>query len=157
MVNVRSDVPFTRMGLVPNDFAMLGATMAVSDAVADPPLPEFVPPSVVEMNPLTFVCGPAVVAVTATLAVHDPLAGMFAPVVCPKLTDVDPAVGDHVGEPVQVVLADGVVATCNPAGKLSVNFAPVSCAMFGLLSVNVSVEVPLTAIGFGEKDFVNVG
>ena len=157
IVNVRSDVPFTRMGLVPNDFAMLGATMAVSDAVADPLAPEFVPPSVVEMNPLTLVCGPAVVAVTLTLTVHDPLAGMLAPVVCPKARAVDPAAGAHVGETVQVVLADGVPATCNPAGNVSVNFAPVSCAAFGLLNVNVSVDVPLTAIGFGEKDFVSVG
>src|SRR5438445_7224497 len=136
---------------------MLGATMAESDAVAEPLLPAFVPPSVVEMNPLTFVCGPAVVAVTLTLTVHDPLAGMLAPVVCPKLNVVVPAVGAHVGEPVQVVLADGVAATCSPPGSVSVNFAPVSCAVLGLLSVNVSVEVPLTAIGFGAKDFVSVG
>src|SRR5438552_3225250 len=145
------------MGSVPNDFAMLGATMAESDAVADPLAPEFVPPSVVEMNPLTLVCGPAVVAVTFTLAVHDPLAGMLAPVVCPKFTVDDPAAGAHVGGPVQVVVADGVLATCSPAGNMSVNFAPVSCAVFELLSVNVSVEVALTAIGFGEKDFVSVG
>src|SRR5207244_7245574 len=96
IVNVRSDVPFTRIGSVPNDFEMLGATMAESDAVAEPLAPEFVPPSVVEMNPLTFVCGPAVVAVTLTLAVHDPLAGMLAPVVCPKLTVDQPAHGPHV-------------------------------------------------------------
>jgi hypothetical protein len=111
MLNVSSDVPFTAIGLVPNDFAILGATMAVSDAVADPPPPEFVPPSVVEMNPLTLVCGPAVAAITFTLAVHDPLAGMFAPVVCPKLTVVDPAAGAQVGETVQVVLAEGGDAT----------------------------------------------
>src|SRR5216683_386787 len=145
------------MGSVPNDFAMLGATMAESDAVADPLAPEFVPPSVVEMNPLTLVCGPAVVAVTLTLTVHDPLAGMLAPVVCPKARAVDAAAGAHVGEPVQVVLADGVLATCSPAGNVSKNFAPVSCEVFGLLNVNVSGDVPLTAMGFGEKDFVSVG
>jgi hypothetical protein len=157
IVNVSNDFPFAWMGSVPNDFAMLGAMMAESDAVAEPLAPEFVPPSVVEMKPLTFVCGPAVVAVTLTLAVHDPLAGMLAPVVCPKLTVVDPAAGAHVGEPVQVVLADGVPATCNPAGNVSVNFAPVSCTVFGLLNVKVSVEAPLTAIGFAEKDFASVG
>src|SRR5689334_461395 len=71
IVNVSNDVPLTRMGSVPNALAMLGATMAESDAVAEPPAPEFVPPSAVEMKPLTLVCGPAVVAVTLTLAVHD--------------------------------------------------------------------------------------
>src|SRR6202162_3338699 len=109
------------MGSVPNDFAMLGATMAESDAVAEPPAPELVPPSVVEMNPLTLVCGPAVVAVTFTLAVHDPLAGMFAPVVCPEARACGPAPGAHVWQTVQDVLADGVPATCNPAGNVSVN------------------------------------
>ena len=81
----------------------------------------------------------------------------MAPVVCPKARAVDPALGAHVGEPVPVVLADGVPATCNPTGNVSVNFAPVSCTVFGLLNVKVSVEVPPTAIGFAEKDFVSVG
>src|SRR6267154_1763696 len=111
MVNVSSDVPFTSMGLVPNDLAMLGATMAVSDAVADPLAPEFVPPSVVEMNPLTFVCGPAVVAVTLTLTVHEPLAGMVPPVGDPNVSDVAAAAGAQLGPPVQVVLAAGATAT----------------------------------------------
>jgi hypothetical protein len=92
-----------------------------------------------------------------TLAAHDPLAGMFAPVVCPKLRLVAPALGAHVGEPVQVVLADGVAATCSPDGNVSVNFAPVSCTVFGLFNVKVSVDVPLTAIGFGENVLVSVG
>jgi len=111
MVNVSNDGAFARIGSVPKTFAMVGGTMAVSDAVAEPVPPEFVPASVVEMKPLTFVCGPAVVAVTLTLTVHDPLAGMLAPVVWPKLKVVDPAVGAHVGEPVQVVLPDGDAAT----------------------------------------------
>jgi hypothetical protein len=52
-----------------------------------------------------------VVAVTLTLTVHDPIAGMLAPVACPKLNVVAPALGAQVGEPVQLVLADGVAAT----------------------------------------------
>ena len=55
------------------------------------------------------------------------------------------------------MLAEGEAATCSPPGNVSVNFAPVSCTLFGLVSVKVSVEVPLTAIGFGEKDLVSVG
>ena len=55
MVKVSSDFPFARIGSVPNALAIVGGTMAVSDAVAEPPLLELVPPSVVEMNPLTFV------------------------------------------------------------------------------------------------------
>ena len=157
IVNVSNDVPLARIGSVPNDLAIVGGTIAVSDAVAEPLLPAFVPPSVVEMNPLTFVCGPAVVAVTLTLTVHDPLAGMLAPVVCPKLNVVVAAVGAHVGEPVQVVLAAGEPATCNPPGRVSVNFAPVSWTLLELVSVKVSVDVPLTAIGFGEKALVRVG
>ena len=37
------------------------------------------------------------------------------------------------------------------------NVAPVSDAVFGLVMVNVKVDVPLTAIGFGENTFVSVG
>ena len=55
IVKVSNEVPFAWMGSVPNALAMLGATMAESDAVAEPLAPEFVPPSVVEMNPLMFV------------------------------------------------------------------------------------------------------
>ena len=35
--------------------------------------------------------------------------------------------------------------------------APVSCTLLELVSVKVSVDVPLTAIGFGEKDLVSAG
>src|SRR5262244_3240714 len=95
IVKVSSDVPFTWIGLGLNDLAMVGGTIVVSDAVADAPAPVFVPLSVVERKPLTLVCGPAVVAVTLTLTVHDPLAGMVPPVVCPKASDVDAATGAH--------------------------------------------------------------
>src|SRR5689334_2219841 len=157
MVKVRSEVPFARIGSVPNAFAMKGGTMAASEAVAEPVPPAFVPLSVVETKPLTLACGPAVVAVTLTLTVHDPFGGRLAPVVCPKLNVVAPGVGAHVGEPEHVVLADGDPATCSPPGSVSVNFAPVSCTLLGLVSVSVSVDVALTAIGFGEKDLVSVG
>ena len=68
------------MGLGPNPLAMLGGVRAVSDAVAEPLGVELVPLSVAEMKSLTLVCAPAVVALMLTLAVHDPLAGIVAPV-----------------------------------------------------------------------------
>ncbi len=157
IVKVSSEVPFETVGLVPNNFAMAGGRMAVNDATAEPLVPEFVPLSVDDMKPLTFVCGPAVVAVTSTLTVQELLAGMPAPVVCAKSSVVDPATGDHDGEPVHVVLAEGIEATCSPAGKLSENLTPVSGAVLGLVSVNCSVDVPPTAIGLDRKDFVIVG
>jgi hypothetical protein len=58
---------------------------------------------------------------------------------------------------VQVVLAEGVAATCTPAGSASVNVAPVSCVVFVLVSVKVNVETPFTAIGSGENDLASVG
>ena len=40
---------------------------------------------------------------------------------------------------------------------MSLNCAPVSAALFGLVSVKVNVEVPFTAMGFGAKDLEMVG
>ena len=110
MKNVSVLVPPVRMGFGPKNFEMLGGCRAVRDAVADPPNPEFVPPSVEEMNPLTFVWGPLVVAVTLTLTVQEPTATV-APVVCPKSSVADPATGAHEGAPPHVVDAAGVAAT----------------------------------------------
>ena len=64
-----------------------------------------------ERRPLVFVCGPAVVAVTLTLTVQEPLAGMVPPVGEPNVRFVAAAAGAQVGPPVQVVLAAGVAAT----------------------------------------------
>src|SRR5258706_13637953 len=78
MVKVRIDVPPARIGVGLNPLAMTGGRSAVS--VALPTLLMFVPLSVVERVPLTLPCGPALVAVTWTLTVHEPLAGVGAPV-----------------------------------------------------------------------------
>ena len=40
MVKVSNELPPARIGLVPKDLAMLGASTAVRDAVADPPAPD---------------------------------------------------------------------------------------------------------------------
>lgn len=118
----------------------------------------FVPVSVEEMKPLTLVCGPAVVTVTSTLTVQEPPAARVAPVGSPKVSKVEPAVGDQVGEPPQVVLAFGVAATSTSAGRESVNLSPLKpTVVLGLVIVKVSVDAPPTATGSGEKDLVRVG
>ena len=68
MVNVSVDVPLGRIGLGANCLVIDGGRTAVSVALAM--LLVFVPPSDVERKPLTFECGPAVVAVTLTLTVQ---------------------------------------------------------------------------------------
>src|SRR4029450_10130931 len=145
------------IGFGENDLSIAGGTIAVNVATADPVAPVFVPPSVDVMNPLTLVCGPAVVAVTFTLTVHEPPAGMLAGVVWPKLSVVAPAPGAQEGPPAHVVAAAGVAATCRPAGNLSTNLTPFSVAEPRLASVNCSVDVPLTAIGSVRKLLVIVG
>ena len=92
-----------------------------------------------------------------TLTVHEVLAGIVPPVGDPNAREVAPAAGAHVGVPPQVVVGEGVGATCNPEGSESVNVTPVNAMEFEFARVNVNVEVPLTAIGFGEKAFVIVG
>src|SRR5947209_14509805 len=106
-----------------NCLAMTGGRMAVRLAVAT--LVMFVPLSVVDSVPLTLPCGPAVVAVTLTLTVHDPLAGIVPPL---KVSEVAAAAGAQV--PPQVVAAAGVAATCTPDGSASVKAAAVSEAVF---------------------------
>lgn len=157
MVKTRVLVPPLRIGLVANNFEMLGGWRAVRVAVAEPPLPVFVPDSFELMNPLTLVCGPLVTATMLTLAVQEPLAGMVPPFGLPKVSVVAPLVGDQVGEPPQVVLAPGVDATSRPAGRVSVKVTPVNGKLLGLASVKVNVEMALTAMGLEEKDLVRVG
>src|SRR5438309_11506713 len=150
MVKVSVDVPPARIGEGLNCLAMTGGTTAVRLAVAT--LLMFVPLSVVDSVPLTLPCGPAVMAVTLTLTVQEPLAGIVPPL---NVSDVAAAAGAHV--PPHVVAAAGVAATCTPDGSASVNAAPVSGAAFVLVSVKVSVETALTAIGLGENAFVIAG
>ena len=92
-----------------------------------------------------------------TLTVHELLAGIVPPVGDPKVSVVAAAAGAQVGVPPQVVVAEGVGATCSPKGSESVNVTPVNAMEFEFARVKLSVEVPLTAMGFGENDFVIVG
>ena len=54
IVNVSVDTPPTRIGFEANNFAMVGGFKTVSEAVALPVEPVFVPPFVDEIKPLTF-------------------------------------------------------------------------------------------------------
>ncbi len=85
------------------------------------------------------------------------MARMVPPVGEPKVRVVAAAAGAQVGDPLQVVAADGVAATCKPEGNESVKFTPVKLKEFELASVKVNVDVPLTAIGLGEKALLMVG
>src|ERR1019366_8653152 len=102
-------MPPARIGVGAKAFAIDGGSTAVNGAV--PTLVVFVPASVVTRNPLVFVCGPAVVAVTLTLTVQEPLAGIVPPVGEPNVRFVAAAAGAQVGPPVQVVLAAGTAGT----------------------------------------------
>src|SRR3954463_3327204 len=97
MVKVRVDVPPARIGVGLNPLAIDGGTSAVRLAL--PTLLMLVPLSVVESVPLTLPWGPGGTAVTWTLTVQEPLAGMVPPV---KVSDVAAAAGAHVGAPPQV-------------------------------------------------------
>ena len=79
IVNVNLELPPASMGLDENNFVILGGCKTVSDAVALPVEPVFVPPFVEEINPLTFWCGPEVVPLTLTLTVQELLAAMEPP------------------------------------------------------------------------------
>ena len=93
-----------------------------------------------------------------TLTVQEVFAARVAPVVWPKFSVPLPAVGAQVGEPLQVVAADGVAATTTPEGRLSVNLTPDSDEeRLGLLMVNVSVLVVPVPIVVGENALVIVG
>jgi hypothetical protein len=155
IVNVRVDnvdAPANTIGLGANTLSMLGGSMAVNEAVADPPEPVFAPVSVDEINPLMLICGPAVVAVTVIPARVQLVPAASVP---PVKLIVSGAV--VVNDPPQVATGP-LVATVNPAGNVSLKARPVNAAYgFGLSIANVSREVPPTAIGSVAKVFEIVG
>jgi len=147
IVKVKVEVPPTAIGSGAKFFAIEGAlkTARVSFAV----LP--VPPLVEDTFPVVLFFTPLVVAVTSTVTVQLPLAGIVPPA---KVNVVLPAAGAKVGVPQLLVVTFGVAATSKPAGKASVNATPVNAVpVFGFVIVKVSVEVPPTAIGSGAKFF----
>ena len=131
--------PFRGMLVAPNALLNPGGDTTVTLALAVLPGP----PSVEVTAVVTLFLTPAVVPVTFTTIVQEPL---VARVPADKLTLLEPAVA--VGVPPQPVLTRPLgVATVSPPGRLSVNAIPVSATLlFGLVMVNVSVVLPFNGI-----------
>jgi hypothetical protein len=150
LVTVIVKVEFAPDGMVAglNCFARVGGWKTVKVEVAGV---AFEPPFVVVTPPAGMVLGytPLAAEVTGTTTSQLPFAGIVAPA---KLTLVAvwlAVPGTHV-----VVAAPAVVT---PAGKLSVNAVPVSGTALLLLTVMVSVEVPLMGIDAGLNCLATVG
>src|SRR5713101_3399985 len=108
------------------------------------------PLSVELMAPVVLDLLPALVPVTFTLIAHVPLEASVPPV---KPMVLEPAVSDNV--PVHVVLAPFGVATTSPETRVSEKATPVSAKPeFGLAMLNVTVEVPPTAM-LGREGFAD--
>src|SRR5688500_3109799 len=78
-----------------------------------------------------------------------------------KLIEPAPAAGEYVGAPQPLVVAFGVEATVmapGATGNVSVKATPERASFwFGLVSVNVSVDVPPGMIGDGENSLSITG
>ena len=88
-------------------------------------------------SPLVLLCTPALVSVTFTFRVQEPLDPTVPPL---RPTEVALAVGENV--PPHVLLAFGMPATVMPLGSPSLNVSPLRENAFGLLILKVIVEVP---------------
>jgi hypothetical protein len=150
MVKLSVVVPFRLMLAAPNAFAMLGGPITVMLAVllvAPGPL------SVDETGPVVLFCTPAAMPCTFTLTLQLAFAASVAPV---RLIEPDPAAAVTV--PVQVVTSPFGVATCKPAGRVSLNATPVSARLeLGLLSVKVSEVFAFSRMLAAPKALVIVG
>src|SRR4051794_5765890 len=93
------------------------------------------------------------VTLTATVQLAPPtIVAPVRPIVLP------PALPPVIVPLVQLVLVCGGLAITKPEGSVSLNATLVrSSDVFGLVMVKVSVEVPLTAIGFGENALLMLG
>jgi len=118
-----------------------------NDAEAVFPIPPF--EEVTAPDTLFFV--PAPTPFTLTVTVQDPNGGIE-----PLASDTLVAAADAL--PPQPFDNPLGVFTTNPAGRLSLNPTPLSVvATFGLLSVNVNVDVPFTATTMGANPFPITG
>src|SRR5262249_17699623 len=150
MVKVIVAVPLRGMVVALNALLIVGGPTTVSTAwlLAAP-----VPPSF-EAGPLAVLLfAPAVVPLMLTVSVQDCPCINVPP---PQFNVVSPAVAFQV--PLQVPPMPVGFATCNPIGRLSAKLIPVrSTEALGLVSVKVSVVVPLSGIDVELNDFINVG
>lgn len=138
-----------------NDLVIAGGAITSNAAVLlVAPVPASV--EVIALVVLSFV--PAVVPLTATVKVQDdPAAGEAASVPPDRLTLLLPAVAVIVPAPHEPVTL-GVVATTNPAGRLSTNPTPLRpLVVFGLLIVKLRVLLEFNGMSGGLNDLVTVG
>src|SRR5581483_3724557 len=131
-------------------------TVTVSEAV--PP----VPPSVELTAPVVFTCAPAAIPFTLTENVHDDPAPGEAVSVPPDKETVEGVPGGllivAVIVPLPQLPVTVVDASFSPAGRLSVNATPLNAlAVFGFVTVKLSVVLLLSGMVFGLNDLLMVG
>ena len=115
-VKVSEVEPFSGMLSAPNCLLIPGGDTTVSIAVL---LVAPVPPSFELRAPVVLLCTPALVSVTFTFRVQEPLDPTVPPL---RPTEVALAVGENV--PPHVLLAFGMPATVMPLGSPSLNVSP---------------------------------
>ena len=148
-VMVRVEIPPDVMAAGLKDLRRLGETFGVTVNVA--PALAVLPPLLVSSAPTAsaLIKTPAEFAVTFTVTVQEPLAGMEPP---DNVTPDAPTVA----APPQVVPT--LPETSKPMGNVSVSGAVSSAAvLFGLVNVMVRVEIPPDVMAAGLKDLRSVG
>jgi hypothetical protein len=148
-VKLRIAVPPTGIVGTLKAFPIDGGSTTVSVAVLEV-VP--VPPWVELIAPVVLFITPPVDAVTFTEIVQLPLA---ATVPLERLTEEDAAVAVTV--PPQVLDTPGVVATANPAGRVSEKEIPVEGTAFGFVMVKARLVLPFSGIEVAPKDLLMVG
>src|SRR5215467_10178892 len=137
---------------------MVGGAITVSVSVAVPP----VPPSVELTLPVVLTCAPALIPVTLTENVHEEAVSGDAVSVPPDKLTVEGDPGGLLMVAVIVPLPHDPVtvveASFTPPGKESVNATPLNAfAVFGLVTVKLSVLLPLSGMVLGLNDLLMVG
>jgi hypothetical protein len=144
--------PFREMLAAPNDFTIVGATIAATVTLVEAVPPE--PPSTEATALVVLFFVPAVVPVTFALKVQEPL---DASVALAKLMLPDPAVAVIVPLP-QLPVSPFGVETTRPAGSVSVKATPVNAVeALGLFIVKLSEVDPFSTMLAAPKDFTIVG
>src|SRR5438445_311560 len=147
MVNVSVEVLLTRIVVGLNDLLIIGPPTTVIPAEAVPP----VPPLLDVTFPVVLVYTPAVVPVTGTLNVHGTPGATEAPA-----REMFRVAAVAVSVPLHVRVVES--ATSNPTRKVSLKATPLSVvSVFGLLIVNIKVDVPPCGIEVGLNDLLITG
>src|SRR5581483_4403320 len=151
IVKVNETVPFSGTVAAPKDLVIVGGATTVRVAVL---LVVPAPLSVAVTTPVVLFCAPAVMPVTFTENIQDPLA---ASVALARLTLFVPWVA-VIDPPPQLPVKPFGVATTRPPGNVSLNVIPLSEALeLGLLIVKISEVELLSAMLPTPKDLLIVG